>query len=43
MEQIAKICDQDAALLLKTPFKVVDVTNEKDIQEGCSWWEEGLG
>ncbi|MGA1871930.1 MAG: polynucleotide kinase-phosphatase [bacterium] len=40
MENIVKICDHDTAILLKTPHKIIDVTNEESIQEGCVWWEK---
>jgi len=38
MEQIKKICDADPAILLATPYKVVDLNNETTVQEATEWW-----
>jgi protein phosphatase len=38
MEQIAAICRVDPALLLETPHRVVDVTDEDSINEATRWW-----
>src|SRR5262249_5373911 len=43
MEQLAEVCRFDSGFLLSTPFKVVDVTAESDLQEGIRWWEELTG
>ena len=45
MEGLAEICRADAALLLATPHKIVDVTDSASVEEGISWWQEltGLG
>src|SRR5262249_23177669 len=40
METLAKICQLDSALLLATPFQVVDLTDKADQERGISWWEE---
>ena len=37
---LAKLCSADAGLLLATPYKVVDVTDEASQSEGTRWWEE---
>jgi polynucleotide kinase-phosphatase len=43
MEMLARICDQDEGLLLKTKHKVVDVTDEASIAEGTRWWDSMTG
>ncbi|HAK96759.1 MAG TPA: polynucleotide kinase-phosphatase [Planctomycetes bacterium] len=40
METLARICRADPGLLLETPYRVVDVTNEAERVEGVRWWEE---
>jgi predicted kinase len=40
MTTLAKLCSADAGLLLATPYKVVDVTDEASQSEGIRWWEE---
>lgn len=40
MEQIAKICQSDPALLLATAYKVIDLTDPSSQAEGIHWWEE---
>ena len=49
MEHIKKICDVDTTILLSTPYKVVDLENESNIQDATAWWlsitsegEEGM-
>jgi protein phosphatase len=43
METLAEICRADEALLLATPFKIVDVTDAASIEEGIAWWRELTG
>jgi hypothetical protein len=43
METLAEICRADEALLLATPFKIVDVTEPVSVEEGISWWQELTG
>jgi protein phosphatase len=43
MEVLAKICSADEELLLATPTKVVDVTDDASQAEAVSWWEELTG
>jgi len=38
MEQIKKICVVDAAILLATPYKIVELGNEDSIQDATQWW-----
>jgi protein phosphatase len=38
MEQLAKICRCDPALLLATPYKIVDLTDSASEAEGIDWW-----
>ena len=40
MNALAKLCGADNGLLLATPFKVVDVTDDASQSEGVRWWEE---
>ncbi len=43
METLAEICRADEALLLATPFKIVDVIDSASVEEGVSWWRELTG
>jgi protein phosphatase len=43
METLAKLCRADGELLLATPYKAVDVTDEASQAEGTRWWEELTG
>ncbi|OCX52019.1 polynucleotide kinase-phosphatase [Mucilaginibacter sp. PPCGB 2223] len=38
MEQIKKICGADPAILLATPYKVVELDDEASINEATDWW-----
>ncbi|MBH8575727.1 polynucleotide kinase-phosphatase [Nostocaceae cyanobacterium CENA369] len=40
MEQIAKICQSDPALLLATGYKMIDLTDPSSQAEGVYWWEK---
>ena len=40
MEQIAAVCREDDALLLATPYKVVDLDGDDSRETGIGWWEE---
>lgn len=40
MEKIATICQSDAALLLPTSYKLVDVTDAASQKSGIEWWQE---
>ncbi|MBD2724762.1 polynucleotide kinase-phosphatase [Nostoc sp. FACHB-892] len=40
MEQIAKICQKDPALLLATAYKVIDLADPSSQAEGIYWWEK---
>src|SRR5215472_2746594 len=40
METLARICATDPELLLATPFRVVDLTDKADQNQGIQWWEE---
>lgn len=40
MEQIAKICQSDPALLLPTAYKAIDLTDPSSQAEGVHWWEK---
>jgi protein phosphatase len=43
MDTLAKVCAADRALLLATPYKVVDLTDPASEQSGTAWWEELTG
>jgi len=38
MDTLATLCAQDPALLLATPYRVIDVTDEASVAEGIAWW-----
>jgi len=38
METLAKVCQEDADLLLATIFKVIDLNNLDSIAAGIDWW-----
>ena len=40
METLARICGQDPAFLLATPFQLVNVTDPDSERAGVVWWEE---
>jgi protein phosphatase len=40
MKTLAGICRTDPALLLPTPYRVVDVTDPAGREAGARWWEE---
>ena len=40
MESLARICHQDSELLLQTPFRVIDLTDLGQHEQGTRWWEE---
>ena len=43
METLAVMCRQDEALLLATPYRVVDVTDAADQAAATAWWEDLTG
>jgi len=38
MEQIKKVCEADPAILLATPYKIVELNNETSIDDATEWW-----
>ncbi len=40
METLASICRHDPALLLETPFKIVDLAEPEGEEPGVKWWLE---
>lgn len=40
MEALARICQADPALLVATPFAVIDLTQPADQDKGVAWWQE---
>jgi polynucleotide kinase-phosphatase len=43
MEVIASLCAHDTALLVPTPFRLVDLTDPTSEAAGIAWWEELTG
>ena len=43
MESLAAVCDHDPAILLSTPYKIVDLDDEASIEAGSAWWLELTG
>jgi len=43
METLAKVCDAGDAVLLKTPFKVIDLSDPQSEQLGTDWWLQLTG
>jgi protein phosphatase len=44
MDTLARICKAgNDALLLATPYRVVDTTDQANVDEGIAWWEELTG
>ncbi|MEQ1822312.1 MAG: polynucleotide kinase-phosphatase [Fimbriimonadaceae bacterium] len=40
MATLARICEQDPAILVKTPFQVVNLESEEECEAVCKWWED---
>ena len=40
METLRRLCEADADLMMATPYKLVDVTDEASQAEGIAWWRE---
>jgi len=40
MEELATVCREDPALLLATPYQVVNLTDPASEVEGIAWWSE---
>jgi predicted kinase len=40
MTTLARLCASDQAILLATPYKVVDLQDEASLKDGTDWWEE---
>ncbi len=38
MENIQQICEADSAVMLATPYRIVDLNDENSIQEAIDWW-----
>lgn len=39
MEMLGKMCDEDPAILKRTPYRIVNLSSEIEVREACSWWE----
>lgn len=42
METLAKVCKQESGkgILVPTPYRIIDVTDEASLQSGITWWAE---
>jgi protein phosphatase len=40
METLTRLCAADPQLLLATPYRVVDLSDESSRQQGIEWWEQ---
>lgn len=40
MTILGRLCDSDLGLLLATPYKLVDLSDETSQKEGIDWWEQ---
>jgi protein phosphatase len=38
MENIQQLCEADSTILLATPYRIVDLNDEKSVQEATDWW-----
>jgi protein phosphatase len=43
LEMLARVCREDADLLLLTPYRIVDVTDAASETAGTAWWTELTG
>jgi len=43
MGMLARICEADQELLLRTPYRVVDLRDEDSERQAVAWWEELTG
>jgi protein phosphatase len=43
LEQLAEVCQAGRSVLLATPFRMVDLTDEVSQAQGIRWWEERIG
>ncbi len=40
MTMLARICEKDQELLLRTPYRIVDLKDEASEHQAVAWWEE---
>ncbi|MEP7339038.1 MAG: polynucleotide kinase-phosphatase [Acidobacteriota bacterium] len=43
METLAGLCRADEALLLATPYRIVELNDQASVDTGVAWWEELTG
>lgn len=43
MATIHDVCGNDSGILLKTPYKIVDLNDSQSQKEAAEWWEELTG
>jgi AICAR transformylase/IMP cyclohydrolase PurH len=40
METLKQFCQQDPALLLATPYRIVDLTHPQQVEDAIAWWTD---
>lgn len=43
MTTLAKMCECDPGILVKTPYRVVELGDESQTTAACQWWEDLVG
>ena len=43
MGALGRMCDEDPAILRRTPYRVVDLASEEERTLACDWWEDLVG
>jgi polynucleotide kinase-phosphatase len=43
MQEIANLCEADLGFMHKTPYRVVDLSKEQEVQSAIEWWLELTG
>jgi len=43
MRTLAGVCSFEQAIMLATPYTIIDVTNEEQLKAGAAWWEDLTG
>ena len=43
MNTLSTLCAADPKIMLATPYRVIDVTNDESMKAGVEWWEELTG
>ncbi len=43
METLGRLCDADPTILVRTPYRIVNLNSEQEVLEACAWWESLVG